>query len=194
MLGMRGVGQKTPWPDAGYRKNKPLFTQSRPPASAHPLPPCARWCPRLGAAHPPHAARLAQALPSPPPSQSPFPRPSPQGTPEALPYPLLRRLPRTRQSHAAPGSGALWRGSRGTRSAPQEPWARRGRWQGGWGACCRCQRKMPCILPIRPTTPLTPLLSQCYSFSREHLRLPRRFAMAQRIIELDDFPEPIARG
>jgi len=21
---------------------------------------------------------------------------------------------------------------------------------GRWGACCRCQRTMPCILPIRP--------------------------------------------
>jgi hypothetical protein len=44
-------------------KIKPLFMQSHPPASAHPLPPCARWCPRLGSAHPPHTARLAQALP-----------------------------------------------------------------------------------------------------------------------------------
>jgi hypothetical protein len=29
-------------------------------------------------------------------------RPSPQGTPEALPYPILRRLSSTNQSHAAP--------------------------------------------------------------------------------------------
>src|SRR5215467_6971289 len=46
----------------------------------------------------------------------------------------------------------------------------------------------------QPTPPLTPLLSQCYSFSRECLRLQRRFVMAQRIIELDGLPEPIARG
>jgi hypothetical protein len=42
-------------------------------------------------------------------------------------------MPSTRQSHAAlaaPGSEALWRGSRGARGAPQEPWARRGRWRG----------------------------------------------------------------
>ena len=37
-------------------KRKPLFTQSHPPASAHPLPPCSRWCPRLGAARPPRAS------------------------------------------------------------------------------------------------------------------------------------------
>jgi hypothetical protein len=47
----------------GIGKIKPLFTPSHPPASAHPRPPCARGCPRLGAAHPPHAARLAPALP-----------------------------------------------------------------------------------------------------------------------------------
>ena len=51
--------------DSGIGKIKPLFTQSHPPASAHPLPPCARWGPRLGSAHPPHAARLAQAWPGP---------------------------------------------------------------------------------------------------------------------------------
>jgi hypothetical protein len=33
-------------------KIKPLFTPSHPPACAHPLPPCARWCPRLGAPTP----------------------------------------------------------------------------------------------------------------------------------------------
>jgi hypothetical protein len=34
-------------------KIKPLFTQSHPPASAHPLPPCSRWCPRLRSARTP---------------------------------------------------------------------------------------------------------------------------------------------
>jgi hypothetical protein len=33
-------------------KIKPLFTQSHLPASAYPLPPCSRWCPRLGSARP----------------------------------------------------------------------------------------------------------------------------------------------
>jgi transposase len=36
-----------------YRKNKATFQQSHLPASAHPLPPCSRWCPRLGSARPP---------------------------------------------------------------------------------------------------------------------------------------------
>jgi hypothetical protein len=51
-------------PPAGRRqksigKIKPLFTQSHLPASAHPLPPYSRWCPRLGSARPP--APLAHA-------------------------------------------------------------------------------------------------------------------------------------
>src|SRR5262245_36340926 len=36
-------------------KIQPLFRPSHPPVSAHPLPPCARWCPRLGAARRPPA-------------------------------------------------------------------------------------------------------------------------------------------
>src|SRR4030095_4394386 len=47
-------------------KIKPLFTQSHLPASAHPLPPCSRWCPRLGSARPPcpPGTRLVRALPT----------------------------------------------------------------------------------------------------------------------------------
>jgi hypothetical protein len=58
-------------PPAGRRqksieKTKPLFTQSHLPASAHPLPPCSRWCPRLGSAHPPCPpdTRLVRTLPA----------------------------------------------------------------------------------------------------------------------------------
>ena len=50
---------------ASIGKIKPLFTQSHLPASAHPLPPCSRWCPRLGSARPARpGTRLAKALPA----------------------------------------------------------------------------------------------------------------------------------
>jgi hypothetical protein len=67
-----------------YRKNKATF-DAVPPARVRPPPaPCARWCPRLGAAHPPHAAPLAQALPGRarrrPPTLSPL-RPRPKSPP-----------------------------------------------------------------------------------------------------------------
>jgi hypothetical protein len=38
---------------ASIGKIQPFFTQPHLPASAHPLPPCSRWCPRLGSARPP---------------------------------------------------------------------------------------------------------------------------------------------
>ena len=74
----------------GIGKIKPLFTQSHPPASAHPLPPCARWCPRLGSAHPPHAARLAQALPGRARRRPPPRRASPGGSRQATGQPQAR--------------------------------------------------------------------------------------------------------
>jgi hypothetical protein len=39
----RSVTACTPACGEGIGKIKPLFTPSHPPASAHPLPPCARW-------------------------------------------------------------------------------------------------------------------------------------------------------
>ena len=92
----------------GIGKIKPLFTQSHPPASAHPLPPCARWCPRLGAAHPPHAARLAQALPGRARRRPPPRRASPVGSRQAT-GPRRRARPGRR-----PGSQRGWGGSGGT--------------------------------------------------------------------------------
>ena len=38
-----------------YRKNKATFHAVLPAPSAHPPPPCSRWCPRLGVG--PHAPR-----------------------------------------------------------------------------------------------------------------------------------------
>ena len=82
-------------------KIKPLFTQSHPPAGAHPLPPGARWCPRLGAVRPPHAARLAQTLPrqQSPPSSSP-PRAAPAAPAARHPTPA-RRASRRRPAACA---------------------------------------------------------------------------------------------
>ena len=70
-------------------KIKPLFTQSHPPVSAHPLPPRPLAPPR-GGGPPAYAAHLAQALPGrarrrPPPGgparrEPAGPRPAPQGT------------------------------------------------------------------------------------------------------------------
>ena len=56
-----GVWRRVAPPDGSIGKIQPLFAPSHPLAGAHPLPPCARWGPRLGSARPPHAARLAQA-------------------------------------------------------------------------------------------------------------------------------------
>ncbi len=83
-------------------KTKLLFTPSHPPASGHPLPSCARWCPRLGSARTPPAARLAQALPG---RAGGAPRPrraSPVGRRQAT-GPRRRARP-----GRGPGVAALW--------------------------------------------------------------------------------------
>jgi hypothetical protein len=98
-------------------KTKPLFTQSHPPASAHPLPPGARWGPRLGSAHPPHAARLAQALPGRARRRPPPRRARPVGSQQAT-GPRRRARPGRR-----PGSQRGWGCSGGTaaRERPLPP-------------------------------------------------------------------------
>ena len=110
----------------GIGKIKPLFTPSHPPASAHPRPPCARWCPRLGAAHPPHAARLAQTLPGRA-RRRPHPRrASPVGSQQAT-GPRRRARPGRRPgSQRWPPDGGGW---------PCAAWVmgRRRRWGGGGG-------------------------------------------------------------
>ena len=48
--GQGGLEDVRPHETLGYRKIKRPFP---PPASAHPLLPCSRWCPRLGSTRPP---------------------------------------------------------------------------------------------------------------------------------------------
>src|SRR4030095_9472549 len=50
---IEGIMLSSALKEGEYRKIKRPFP---PTASAHPLPPCARWCPRLASARPPRAA------------------------------------------------------------------------------------------------------------------------------------------
>jgi hypothetical protein len=116
-------------PLRGIGKIKPLFTQSHPPASVYPLPPCARWCPRLGAARTPHAARLAQALP---------------GRARRRPHPRRARPVGSRQA-----TGPRRRARPGRRPGRQRGW-------GGSGGPAARERPFPPLAPPRhrPRSPL----------------------------------------
>jgi hypothetical protein len=113
----------------GIGKIKPLFTQSHPPASAHPLPPCARWCPRLGSARTPHAARLAPALPG-----------------------RARRCPHPRR--ARPGGSQQATGPRRRARPGRRPGSQRG-WSGSGGTAAR-ERPLPPLAPTHPVAPAPP--------------------------------------